>query len=365
DGRSFFRYSEKSGLSSGRVWTMLEDRKGNIWFGTSGKGLTKFDGKTFTHHRLEGTPGSNSITCLKETKPGKILIGTDGGGLFIYDGKTFTNYTENEGLSYNSVWSLEEDKNQNLWVGTDKGLSCFIPNPQTRAAENPYQIRVFHMEDGLKAEDFVLNSVCLDSKNQIWWGTGKAVTRLDLNTFQVKSTRLPQVQLSHLDLQGEFADFRNPLSPDKKESGFDHSEIAFSGMEPFKAYPRDLDLPHSINHLTFYLSAIDWAAPEQVKYRFRLDGMEKEWSNAVSDNKADYRDIPPGKYTFMVEAIGNSGQWSKPFEYSFTIRPPWWKTWWAYTIYALLAVTIIISIVWWNGRRLRARAEELKIKVDE
>jgi two-component system sensor histidine kinase ChiS len=362
DGKSFKTYSEKSGLSSGRVWSILEDKFGNIWFGTAGGGLNKYNGKSFTHYKLQGNPGCNNIICMKETSSGDILIGTDGGGLFIFDGKTFTNYTEREGLSFNHIWSIEEDAKHNLWLGTDKGLNCLIPTVKNDKNQTSYQIRIFHIEDGLKAEDFVVNSVCLDSKNRIWWGTGKALTQLDLNKFEVQSALQPEAQLGQLNLDGQFVDFRK-LALAQHDSIW--KDIHFSGVDAFHNFPKDLILPHTINHLTFFLKAIDWSSPEQVKYRFRLNGRESNWSIPGSENKADYRDIPPGKYTFMVQASCNSEKWGRTYEYSFEILPPWWSTWWAITFYVLLGFGSILFFLRWRESALRARQKELVVKVDE
>jgi ligand-binding sensor domain-containing protein len=362
NGKSFESFDAGSGLSSNYLWSIIEDKSGNIWIGSQGEGLIKYNGK-FTHYKLQGNPGSNSILALKVSKTGKLLIGTDGGGFFIYDGKNFTNYTEEDGLSQNHVWSIQEDNDLNIWLGTDRGLNrCSILNKR-KETSNGSIFKVFHMEDGLKAEDFVLSSVFLDNKNQIWWGTGKAVSTLDLNSFN-SSNSIPRVQISHINLQGKFIDY-SKLSGNGKDTIEKIGRIKFSGLAPFYNYPLNLKLPYDVNHVTFHFSAIDWVAPQQVKYRFKLLGLEESWSPQYTEDKVDYRDLPHGKYIFMIQAIGSSGKWSNVLNYAFVVLPPWWQTWWAYVFYVLILVIIIFLIVWWNGRRLRLRAAELKIKVDE
>jgi serine phosphatase RsbU (regulator of sigma subunit) len=141
--------------------------------------------------------------------------------------------------------------------------------------------------------------------------------------------------------------------------------IKFNGVADFYNYPLDLELPYYLNHITFHFSAIDWYAPHKLKYQYKLEGLDEGWSNLTADNKADYRNIPFGNYTFKAKTIGSANKWSKTFEYSFVIQPPFWRTWWAYTIYGVLAIALVICIVWWNGKKLRARANELIVKVNE
>ncbi len=335
------------------------------------------DAATCNMQYLDVDQGMNSsyVFSILEDKSGNLWFGTYGGGVSKYDGKSFTHYTDKEGLSNNTVWSILEDKSGNLWFGTEKGLSCFVvrggglSTTKLQNGEDKFnpQIVVFHKEDGLKAEDFFQNSVLLDSKNRVWWGSGKALSMIDLNEFELDEKE-PQIQLDNIYLQENFVDYRSLKTETNDSVIFENEElkkVKFTSVADFFNYPKELELPYYLNHLTFYFSAIDWYAPHKIKYQYKLEGLDPEWSNLTADNKADYRNIPYGKYTFKVRAIGSAGKWSKTFEYSFEILPPWWRTWWAYTLYALLAVTTIISIVWWNGRRLRARAEELKIKVDE
>ncbi|MCC7332180.1 MAG: hypothetical protein IT232_06180, partial [Flavobacteriales bacterium] len=376
------------GMNSSYVWSILEDKSGNLWFGTNGGGVSKYDGKTFTHYTEKEGLSNNSVISILEDKSGNLWFGTNGGGVSKYDGKTFTHYTKKEGLSNNYVMSILEDKSVptgvGIWLGTDKGLNCFVVEPvlslskgggglsTTKLNENKEiinpKILVFHKEDGLKAEDFFQNSVLLDSKNHIWWGSGKALTMLDLNEFSFNEKE-PQIQLDNIYLQENFVDYRH-LNDTVVDSSFvnENSElknIRFSGVANFHNYPEDLELPYYLNHLTFHFSAIDRYAPHKIKYQYKLEGLDDDWSNLTAENKADYRNIPYGNYTFKVKAIGSAGKWSKTFEYNFTIHPPWWLTWWAYTLYGVFTIVLVVVIVRWNGKKLRARAEELKVKVDE
>lgn len=371
DGERFINYTEKQGLSNNVVNTILEDKNGDLWFGTDAGGGCRFNGESFTHFTEESGLNNNTVRSIKEDKQGNLWFGTDGGGLCKYDTKCFICYNEGIGLSNNTVWSIIEDHQNNLWISTEKGLNCLdfnksaiiYPNKQDRdTMKLKPQIIELHKEDGLKAEDFFQNSVLLDSKNCIWWGAGKALSVLDLNVFRFNKNK-PKIQLNNIYIQENFIDYR--AFADSSNFNEQYPDVHFSGIEPFYNYPLNLELPYNVNHLTFHFSAIDWYAHHKIKYQYLLEGLDNNWSSLSPDNKADYRNIPYGKYIFKVKAIGSANKWSNIFEYEFIIHPPWWRTWWAYILYGILIIILMIAIVRWNGNRLRVRAEELKIRIDE
>ncbi len=203
--------------------------------------------------------------------------------------------------------------------------------------------------------DFYLNSVLLDSKNRIWWGSSKSLIMLDMNYFKIP-VKPPALQLNRIDINEQFIDYRN-----LKEG--DGMEIKVSGVAKFYNYPLNLALPYKNNHLTFHFSAIDWSAPYKIKYSFKMEGLNNNWSLPTSESKADYRGLPYGTYTFTVRTIGGAKKWSEPFRYTFNINPPWWHTLWARMGYAITALLIIIGIVRWRTAKLKHHQKVLKIEI--
>jgi signal transduction histidine kinase len=135
----------------------------------------------------------------------------------------------------------------------------------------------------------------------------------------------------------------------------------------FYNYPLHLKLPYDLNHLTFHYSAIDWTSPHQLQYSYLMEGLDKTWSEVSSEIKADYRNLPFGHYTFKVKAIGAANKWSETFEYPFRVLPPWWQSWWAYCIYALIFVFGIFIIDRYQRKRLldKAHAEAREKELEQ
>ncbi len=356
NGQSFTHFTEKEGLSNNVVRSILEDRHGNLWFATYGGGVSKYNGETFVHFTEKEGLSYNAVLCILEDSHGNLWFGTSGGGVNKYNGETFTYFTEKEGLSNNIVYSILEDANSNIWLSTEKGLNLLMPDPDSNdlTYKNP-AIHTYGLQDGLKGLDFYPNSGLIDSKNRIWWGSGKGLTMLDLKHFKIPVDP-PTIQLNRIDIDERFVDYRNFN---------DHSRIAikYDSAAKFYNYPLTLELPYKNNHLTFYFTAIDWSAPHKIRYSYKMEGLSNHWSLPTSEAKADYRSLPYGTYTFKVRAIGGAQKWCEPFPYNFTINPPWWHTWWARTGYAIMALLIVFGLVRLRTNRLKQRQKELEEEV--
>ena len=126
DGKSFTNFTTAQGLSNNLVCSIIQDKAGNLWFGTAGGGLSCYDGKSFTNFTTEQGLASNDVYSIEEDNAGNLWFGTIGGGVSRYDGKLFTNFTAAEGLANNVVLSIKKDSDGNLWFASDGGgVSCY------------------------------------------------------------------------------------------------------------------------------------------------------------------------------------------------------------------------------------------------
>jgi ligand-binding sensor domain-containing protein/two-component sensor histidine kinase len=330
NGRYFTDYTEKEGLPHKKVFAIHEDKRGYLWFGTEGGGISKYDGARLIHYTEKEGFFAKNVTSILEDKKGNLWLGTLGTGICRFDGKSFTYYTNKEGLSNNYVWSLIEDSSGHIWAGTDKGLNRLIP------LNNKYVIYNYGLQDGLKALDFNLHSACIDNNNRIWWGTGKNIVIKDLSKPFIQN-HVRNVMLNYFEINERFYDYRNlPDSFSKK--------ISFSNVPPFSNCPNNLAVTYDQDHFTFHFSAIDWLAPDKIKYSYRMVGQDDTWSRPADEPMADYRNLSHGKYQFQVKAIGQSQVWTVPITYNFIIQPAWWQTWWFKALIIVVTLTLAFII---------------------
>ncbi len=154
------------------VWAIAEDKLGNMWFGTDGLGVRKYDGKTFTILTdKEGLCGNN-VSCILADQAGNMWFGTRETGLSRYDGHTWTTFTENDGLCFNFVWTLLEDKTGNIWIGTAGGGCCHYDGKTFTS---------FSASDGLLNRH--VQSILQAKNGKFWFGTSGGLFRLEGNAF--------------------------------------------------------------------------------------------------------------------------------------------------------------------------------------
>jgi ligand-binding sensor domain-containing protein/serine phosphatase RsbU (regulator of sigma subunit) len=348
DGVSFEHFTDSEALVNNYVESMMEDSRGNIWIGHLGGGVTKYDGETFTHYTESEGLSSNHVGSMFEDSRGNIWFGTMTGGVNKFDGELITWYTTAQGLRDNYVQSVTEDRDGNIWISTDQGLNVIRKDP----SGDSIQIFSFGLQEGLKGINFFQNSVLLDSKNRIWWGNTKSLTVLDLNNFEFES-QPPATHLDRIAVNGRFTNFQ-------RKEALENQGISFDSLTPYFNIPLHLELPSGSNHLTFFFSGIDWSAPQEVRFSYKVHGVDEEWSSPRREPFADYRNLPYGTHSFEFRAMGRSRQWSEPVAYTFTIHPPWWQQWWAIGLYALILSALLYTIVRLRTGRLKKRQRELE-----
>lgn len=170
DGKSFTNFTTAQGLVNNFILCITGDEAGNIWFGTSG-GVSRYDWKSFTNFTTEQGLANNMVLCMSLDDKGNIWFGTEGGGVSKYDGKSFTNFTTSNGLVHNTVLSITADKSGNIWFGTLVGLSKYDGNSFTN----------YTMDNGLPEN--VIRSIHEDKTGMIWLGTSEGLSRFDGKSF--------------------------------------------------------------------------------------------------------------------------------------------------------------------------------------
>ena len=172
---SMQNFTTKNDLTNNRVQKGCIDKNGNLWVGTYGGGVSRYDGKSFTNYTTVHGLINNNVMCTFADKSGNLWFGYDGGGVSRYDGKSFRNYTTADGQLGNYVYAISEDRNGNMWFATGGGL-CEL-------TQNGKSFRTFTTAQGLGANN--VNSILQDKSGNIWVGTWEdgGVTCYDGKSF--------------------------------------------------------------------------------------------------------------------------------------------------------------------------------------
>ncbi len=172
-------------MAAGKVWSILEDKKGNIWFGRDGFGACKFDGTAFTHFTKKDGLCSNNVSKIVEDNHGNIWFGClssdfpkeiKGGGVSRYDGKTFTQYPEIKGLSKNDVYTIYADKKGNIWI-------CALHLGMYRYNESKFTLfKEIDKKDDM-TRIFGIQSMLEDRNGTLWCGFSGGLFRFNGTSF--------------------------------------------------------------------------------------------------------------------------------------------------------------------------------------
>lgn len=362
DGKYFTNYNNESGLNGNTVKSMIQDKKGNIWFATE-NGITKFEPRknstifpgTFIHFsEIEGLP-SNNISSIIEDNFGNVWFGSLGEGIFKYDGIYFETFSKDDGLFNNDVMSLLADSKGNIWIGTRTSISKLESKSTASQTERVDKlskkdkliIKNYKFEDGFFGIGCNTNSICENKNNEIWIGANDRLTIL--NNDELESVKnAPNVKLIDIKLFNEkipWTSLENNIDSNIiLRNGVIINNIHFDGLTNWYNIPKRLSLPHYNNFITFNFIGISTKSPQDIRYIYKLDGLDNQWSNPTSITSASYGNLNNGNYIFRIKAVNNEGYWSNELSYSFTIRPPLWKTNLAYFFYFLIFVIGVVLV---------------------
>lgn len=369
DGEHVVRYFNETGIGKDAIFDIMEDCSGDLWLATEGSGVYRISDDRLINYSTENILPSNDCYSVVQLKDKTIWVGTSGAGVFILNGDKHIRLTQGNGLSSNIVSSIIQDKDGRVWVGTEYGLNLiqYKSNENSPAmSADDFSITVFDRTDGLKGLDFYNNSVYIDVNNRIWWGTGKALTSLDLNEFKHSSAN-GKVHIEAIQVNQQWVDFHDFELEKKrlKQTAQVWNYTSATASKPFLNAPEDIILPYDLRHVTFRYSSSGWSNPQKVKYYTRLSPLETKWSIGTNESKAEYRNIPPGSYVFEVYAVGKMGDKSHVAMQHIEVSPPWWMTVWAYLVYALLALVGFLVAHRLRTRVLKQRQKELEHIVQE
>ena len=286
---------------------------------------------------------SQDINSFYEDRHGMAWIGGWQGGLARYNPKTgeIKSYTIDDGLPSMSVQSIIGDKkNESIWLSTFNGICRF--DPQSEAFYS------FSLEDGIQGSLFADGSYLKTSDGLFAFGGSNGITVFDPEDFNI-NYEPPKVYLTDLKL------FNKSVIPGNKSVL--HKPIYET---------EQIVLLHNENDISLQFVALHYSNPIKNKYAYRLQPFDEDWRMTASQREAFYPNLPPGEYLFQVKAASDKGVWNQEAVLlRIIVLPPWWATWWAYLIYALLVLILIYSIIRWRTKSLEKEKIILEKNVAE
>jgi signal transduction histidine kinase/ligand-binding sensor domain-containing protein len=321
-------FTHASGLGNDLVGAITRDTAGDLWVATFA-GLSRLHAGRITNFTMTDGLSSNVVTALLPRANGTLLIGTQDHGWNLWDGHRFVTPGQ-AGLNQTTIHAVLEDNSNHLWFATGNGIArcdCDMMGGCSRWIE-------FGTADGLRSRETATNShpSAWKSRNgHLWFATPKGLVEVDPAHFPV-NTIAPPVALVRFAVDDLPQLLQGGNSRLRIEAGHVHFEFDYAGLS--------------------------FSAPQKVRYRFMLEGFDKGWTEAGARRTAYYNAIPPGKYTFRVQAANNDGLWNtEGAALEFELRPHFYQTIWFYGFLLALAGGLVALFL-----RLRLQRAEGEFK---
>ena len=340
DGRRFTTYNTKAGHSLG-VLTIYEDRDHTLWAGT-GAGLIHFTGGTFHTYTTNDGISSNIVRAIWGDPDGTLWIGTDGGGLNRFKNGIFTRFTTRDGLFDDTVWQILDDRRGSLWMSCNRGIFQVAKSQLNAFADGKIRqisSRYFGITDGMRSRE------CNGG-------------------FQPAGYRLENGLLAFPTMKGAAV-----LNPARLITNQIAPKVLVEGMvvDNHKIPGNMLSqIPPGKGQLEFQYTATSFIEPQKIRFKYILEGFDKDWTDAGSRRTAYYTNIPPGSYRFLVIACNADGVWSRAAEsVSLTLEPHFYQTWPFSALVIISVVGLFAAAYRIRVSRLQARQRKLEALVEE
>jgi signal transduction histidine kinase/ligand-binding sensor domain-containing protein/DNA-binding response OmpR family regulator len=325
-------------LSNFSVISLLEDDAGEVWLGTYESELIRWNPATGRWRvfspRNRTFPGSR-VSVLFVDRHRRLWVGTTDRGLARFDAnrQRFVTYGLDHGLPSSAVASVLEDAAGRLWVATNGGLSVFD--------ERRGRFRTFYESDGVLGQEFIPNAAAVRPDGSLAFGSTKGLTQFRPETV-LRPAAPPPVYLTGLRI------FNKPVLPTDPATPL-RTELTQASA---------LTLRHDQSVFTLEFTGLALHRPQNVRYAYQLVGIDPDWNDVGTQRAATYTNLTEGTYAFRVKAALGNGPWGTPRTLTLTIRPPWYRSGWAYAAYLLLGT----GLVGWFRRTVRVR-ERLRADV--
>lgn len=355
---------QKSAWEAHGIKTLLEDRQGRLWMGTKiGLGWISADKRrSFTSR--DGLVVS-AVRTLIEAKDGSVWGGADDGTLYRCDPDRLTAFRPTDAPAGQPIWALMADSDNTIWAGTFRGGLLRFKNGKFARLTS---------DQGLPGD--VISQILSDTQGQMWLGTHQGICRVSRAAIEAclggRAERVDCVTYGRLDglpsleCSGGYqpagwraADGRLWFATVKGVVSVKPDELRMNPVPPpveiedwrvdgerFPMGAGAARVPPGRKQYDFRYTALSFIAPDKVRFRYRLEGLEKEWVEAGGRRLANYSHLPAGDYVFRVIACNNDGVWNERGRaLAFSVAPFFYHTWWFYLLTALATFGAVAATV--------------------
>jgi signal transduction histidine kinase/ligand-binding sensor domain-containing protein/DNA-binding response OmpR family regulator len=307
---------------NGYIRAIMEDREGNIWIGSHGGGLAVLhpDGKWTVYTKDNSSLPNDKIHAMLCDSHGRMWVGTFGGGLSLYNksNNQFITFSEEDGLPNSTIYQILEDAQGHIWFSTNTGISSFDLLHK--------KFRNFTSYNGVQPSNFVHAAGIRLANGALFFGGLQGFNYFNPAALSV-NRNVPTVLLTDLKISNK------SVVPGKDSPIKEHITVA-----------KEIRLDYKQNFALSFV-ALNYTIPKQNHYAYKLEGFDKDWNYTGSINTASYTNLDPGEYLFRVRASNNDGIWSTGETLiKIYVRPPFWRTIYAYLFYLLAAGGVLLYI---------------------
>jgi signal transduction histidine kinase/DNA-binding response OmpR family regulator len=349
-----FRKIQLPDLPNAQIFQVLQDHQGSIWVATD-SGVLRQDHNTWTRYTTRNGLLEDNVRYLTEAAPGEFWMGYNSrpgcSRLRVSNRRVEVHQFSPPGIGSTPAYFVAADSRGWLWYGSDQGV--FVTDTRGAVAGEPDSWRHFEKNDGLIWDDCSENAFLEDRDGSVWIGTSVGVSQFHPRPDLFRQLAAPPATV---------------ITSARFGAG---QALSFVFNRPADQYAVD----YRSDSLEVNFAGLTYVDESGTRFKYRLRGLEEQWTE-TDRGQARYTHVAPGKYVFESQARNAGGVWSAtPARLSLEIRPPWWMTWWAWTIGAgLLALAARTYWLWrmrrWiENRRLleqlvQARTSELRAQAD-
>ncbi len=338
----------EEGKGSPWIAHITEDDQGIFWLGTWDRSLERFDPATGAFKAFTYDPKDTTTVAFEQIeavlqRPGEtgvLWLATQAGidRFDIATGKA-RHFGVREGLGDPKTYGMLLDDEGKLWVSTNKGISSFDPETET--------FRNYGLDDGLRALEFQQNGFAKGRDGMLYFADVAGITAFHPSLLSTNPAA-PQIAFTALRVGGHVVE---PRSGGILETPIARAEV--------------ITLPFSQNEFSIDFVALHFSDPARNQYAWRLEGLSDDWVDAGTQRTATYANLAPGEYTLRVRAANPDGVWNEEgISLRVVVLPPWYRTWWAYLLFAAMAAAVVFAIDRFQRYRL-VRAERERAAIQE